>query len=164
MTGLLVSVRDSVEAQRAIRGGAAIVDVKEPLNGSLGAASELQWADVIGTCQWKTPLSLALGELTDGALTTRLARVPPVQFAKIGLAGCRDCRDWIPRWRWVIERLPTGTSPVAVTYADTDRAISPDADEIWRQASRLGCSAMLWDTYDKEHGKLLDHGRGNDVA
>jgi dihydroneopterin aldolase len=95
--------------------------------------------------------------LIDRSLPTRLAQLPPVQFAKIGLAGCRACRDWIPRWRWAIERLPTGTSPVAVTYADADRAVAPDAVEIHQQALRLGCSAMLWDTYDKTRGRLLDH-------
>ena len=36
MTGLLVSVRDGQEARAALDGGAAVIDVKEPLRGSLG--------------------------------------------------------------------------------------------------------------------------------
>ncbi len=157
MTGLLVSVRNAREASAATRGGASIVDVKEPLHGSLGAASVEQWTEVVRNCQDQIPLSLALGELTDTALATRLAELPAVQFAKIGLAGCRQTNDWIPRWRWAVEQLPAMTSAVAVTYVDTLRAQAPDADEVRRQASQLGCCGMLWDTYDKSQGNLLDH-------
>ena len=37
MTGLLVSVRDAAEAEAALRGGATLIDVKEPRHGSLGS-------------------------------------------------------------------------------------------------------------------------------
>lgn len=157
MTGLLVSVRNAVEAAAAVRGGAAIVDVKEPQNGSLGPASVEQWTEVVRTCPGHIPLSLALGELTDAALPTRLAAIPPVQFVKIGLAGCLQAENWIPRWRWAIEQLPTGTSAVAVTYADAQHAQAPDADTVRHHASQFGCCAMLWDTHDKTRGRLLDH-------
>ena len=36
MTKLLVSVRDAAEAIDALAGGADLIDVKEPLAGSLG--------------------------------------------------------------------------------------------------------------------------------
>ena len=45
MTGLLVSVRDADEAEAALRGGAALIDVKEPRHGSLGRASAEQWRE-----------------------------------------------------------------------------------------------------------------------
>ena len=38
MTGLLVSVRNALEAEFAARGGANIIDVKEPARGPLGCA------------------------------------------------------------------------------------------------------------------------------
>ncbi len=38
-SSLLVSVRNEVEAEMAIGGGADLIDVKEPANGSLGMAS-----------------------------------------------------------------------------------------------------------------------------
>ncbi len=164
MTRLLVSVRDAAEALRAIRGGAAIIDVKEPRNGSLGAASVQQWADVVRRCPKHVPLSLALGELTDVGLADRLEDVPPVQFAKIGLAGCREYRDWIPRWRWAVGKLPAGTSPVAVTYADAQQCDAPDAGTVRQLACELGCRGMLWDTYDKTRGNLFAHISSADLA
>jgi uncharacterized protein (UPF0264 family) len=39
MSGLLVSVRNVEEAEAALAGGADLIDIKEPLHGSLGAAS-----------------------------------------------------------------------------------------------------------------------------
>ncbi len=152
-----MSVRDGTEASLAIRGGAAIVDVKEPRNGSLGAASTEQWTEVVSICQGQVPLSVALGELTDATLPKRLAEIPPVQFAKIGLAGCRAHLDWIDRWRWAVEQLPASTSAVAVTYADALQSGAPDADAVRQQAIQLGCRGMLWDTCDKTDGNLFAH-------
>ena len=37
--GVLVSVRDAAEAEEALVGGAAVIDVKDPARGSLGAAA-----------------------------------------------------------------------------------------------------------------------------
>jgi len=155
VTGLLVSVRSGVEARSAIAGGAQLIDIKEPRHGSLGAASAAQWHEVIQAAGGQVPLSVALGELIDPALPARLASVPAVAFAKIGLAGCRDRPDWIPRWRRAIERLPSGTAAVAVTYADAIAAQTPDPDAIRHHACELGCRAMLWDTFLKTSGGLL---------
>jgi hypothetical protein len=45
---------------------------------------------------------------------------------------------------------------VAVVYADHQLARSPAARPILTQARRLGCRAILVDTFDKEAGGLLD--------
>ena len=39
-TRLLVSVRSAAEAEEALAGGAALIDVKEPANGPLGKAPQ----------------------------------------------------------------------------------------------------------------------------
>ena len=73
---LLVSVRDADEALSAIRGGADIVDVKEPANGSLGRASLENLTavakcighatvDTSGAVSDALPLSFALGEVDE---------------------------------------------------------------------------------------------------
>lgn len=71
---LLVSVRNAAEALSAIRGGADIIDVKEPSYGSLGRAS-LESLTAVEKCLTDTmsdatraggepvPLSIALGEV-----------------------------------------------------------------------------------------------------
>lgn len=157
MAGLLVSVRNAAEAIAALDGGANIVDVKEPARGSLGAADREQWDAVRAVCPPQIPLSLALGELLDHDLPAQRAGMPPVQFAKLGLAGCADCDDWQSRWRCLVEQLPTATRPVAVTYADWQRARAPHPGDVLHAASLLRCSAMLWDTHDKRSGNLLAH-------
>ena len=65
MTRLLVSVRDASEALAALRGGAALIDVKEPRLGSLGAATPEVWREVRRVVPTEVPCSAALGELKD---------------------------------------------------------------------------------------------------
>ena len=47
MTRLLVSVRNALEAEVALAGGAHVIDVKEPSHGSLGRADEATLAEVV---------------------------------------------------------------------------------------------------------------------
>lgn len=157
MTGLLVSVRSVAETLRAIDGGAEIIDIKEPRNGSLGAARPPRWTEVIQACRDRRPVSIALGELVDPELPALLSQLPPVRFAKVGLAACRKRDDWLPRWRWAIKQLPSSTVPVAVVYADALAAQAPDAADIIASAKRLSCGALLWDTWEKRHGNLFSH-------
>ena len=63
MTQLLVSVRSAEEAEAALHGGAALIDVKEPRRGALGRASDGILADVVRTVAGRRPVSAALGEL-----------------------------------------------------------------------------------------------------
>ena len=105
MTGLLVSVRDVEEATDVLRAGVDIVDVKEPTDGSLGAASPQVWQQVVDQLAGSVPVSLALGELRDEALGQRLAGIPAgTAYVKIGLAGCQHEAGWRNRWREEIGR------------------------------------------------------------
>src|SRR5437773_4338916 len=89
-SGLLVSVRTAPEAEIAVAGGAALVDVKEPARGALGRADDPTVAAVVGAVAGRRPVSAALGELVDGGV---LPACPGVQFVKWGLAGCHAA-DW----------------------------------------------------------------------
>ncbi len=112
---LLVSVRNAEEAIAACLGGADIIDVKEPLNGSLGrasaevmesiaasladcaadrvpTASEAMMQEAVAT---KRPLSLALGEVDEwlgdsGSLSLQMQSVVASsrpRYLKLGLSG-----------------------------------------------------------------------------
>lgn len=61
--GLLVSVRDAAEAAAALEGGAAIIDVKEPRHGPLGAADPEAIAAVAQVVGSRLPWTMACGEL-----------------------------------------------------------------------------------------------------
>ena len=168
--GLLVSVRDAVEAAEALDGGAAMIDVKEPRHGSLGAADPeaiAAVAHVVGTVR---PWTMACGELGDDAadeavatsIRSRVDRVlallnrsaVPPAAVKIGLAGAAGT-DWCSRLRAVFESLPTGGDRVAVAYADWQRARAPSPPEVIAAAAGLGCSVLLVDTFDKSAGGLF---------
>src|SRR5438045_3353813 len=94
MTRLLISVRNAEEAQVALRGGADLIDVKEPALGSLGRASAAIWTQVAHSVHGQKPSSAAMGELAadDDVL-------PPngFRYLKWGLRGCADISDWTKR-------------------------------------------------------------------
>ena len=62
--GLLVSVRSAPEARAACRGGATVIDVKEPARGPLGRADAPTWRAVRAVVPEAVPVSVALGELS----------------------------------------------------------------------------------------------------
>ena len=175
--GLLVSVRDAAEAAAALEGGAAIIDVKEPRHGPLGAADPEAIAGVAQVVGSRRPWTMACGELGGGqgtvhdrpldasvsALRIRLDRmlsllqdpaVPPAAV-KIGLAGAAGT-DWQRRLRAVFDSLPFGSERVAVAYADWQRAMAPSPPDVIGAAAGLGCSVLLLDTFDKAAGGLFD--------
>ncbi len=157
MTRLLVSVRDAKEAHAALRGGADLIDAKEPNKGSLGAASPGDWLRIVETVNSQTPVSAALGELLDDDLTSRVKQLGEFgfRFAKVGLAGCAHVSDWQQRWRAFKHSLPTNTEAVAVAYADWQRANSPAPRDVLQFAINNPCGAFLIDTFEKSSGGLL---------
>ena len=160
MTGLLVSVRDTAEAMAALRGGAALIDVKEPLHGSLGAASPEVWRQVRDAVPPHVPCSAALGELaeiTDEQVAHWCSGLAGYQYAKLGLAGCGEMNEWQKRWQTILQELPLETRPVAVVYADWQSASAPSPEEILSAAIRHSCAALLIDTFDKSRGSISAH-------
>jgi (5-formylfuran-3-yl)methyl phosphate synthase len=147
VTRLLVSVRSAAEARLALAGGADLIDVKEPQLGSLGAAAPQVWTSVADAVCGARPLSAALGDLT-------LLR--GYDYAKLGLAGCGSLPDWPARWQAALAALPQDVAPVAVAYADYQTAQAPRPDEVCAVGRRLGCRALLLDTYEKACGDLFD--------
>ena len=154
MTGLLVSVRSAAEATVAAEAGAAIIDVKEPHRGALGAADAKTIDEIAAAVGRHVPLSVALGELEGSE--SRPVWQSRVQFAKLGLAGCARLPDWQSRWKKAIDELPEGTQPVAVVYADWRAAAAPQPEEVLRAALTFGCRAVLIDTFDKRGQALFE--------
>jgi uncharacterized protein (UPF0264 family) len=168
--GLLVSVRNAAEAAEALDGGAAIIDVKEPRHGPLGAAEPEAIAAVARVVGTRRPWTMACGELegdaadesVGGSIRRRFDRmlallegsaVPPAAV-KIGLAGAAGT-DWQRRLLAVFESLPAGSERVAVAYADWQRAGAPSPPEVIAAAAGLNCPVLLIDTFDKNAGGLF---------
>lgn len=161
MTRLLVSVRSADEARLAVAGGADIIDVKEPLRGSLAAADAAVLRAVRDEVGGRRPLSAALGELCerqwcDGAASELLSDcLAGYQYAKLGLAQCAARRDWTTRWRGALSALPQPVSAIAVAYADWRTCRAPAPDDVLRIGAELGCAGLLIDTFDKCAGDLF---------
>src|SRR6476620_4190786 len=105
--GLLVSVRSAVEALAALAGGADVIDVKEPSQGSLGAADDNTISAVVRAVAGRAPVSAALGELVDliGSPNGEGARplVDGVSLFKTGLARCGSLSDWQTHWQRAVD-------------------------------------------------------------
>jgi uncharacterized protein (UPF0264 family) len=137
-----------------------LIDIKEPSRGSLGAADALTIEQIVRQVRGRLPISVALAELAAAAmLAGRFAG--HVQYAKVGLAGCRNLPDWPARWKSFWDRLPRGIAPVAVAYADWQTASAPDPRDVLRLAARMECPAVLIDTFDKSTGCLTDYLTGD---
>lgn len=146
MAGLLVSVRSAEEAQAALAGGAAIIDVKEPSRGSLGRADDDVIQTVVEAVAGRRPVSAALGEWVDGP---RLTSVHGLAFVKWGLAGCARRTDWRAALdRWLDSK--TGPQIVLTAYADWQSAHAPSVEEVFSHACERPGSVLLIDTHCKD--------------
>ena len=152
-TQLLISVRNAAEAQLAVSAGVPMLDVKEPLHGSLGAAEFEVCQEVLGVAAGQATVSAAMGEL----LAYEVQDMPSqLALAKFGLSGCKARPDWPHLWRQAIATFPADVKPVAVIYADHELALAPCPAEVLGVARELGCNYVLVDTFDKSLGSLFD--------
>jgi len=161
MTRLLVSVRSALEAEIALNGGAALIDVKEPRNGPLGMASLGTIAEVVQCVASRVPVSAALGEARDAAdfLPEEIAR--RLAYVKYGASHCQAeaRRLWeFTCWDAARQLAAMGSTcqVVAVAYADWQRARAPCPKEICTFACDHGRGALLLDTWGKDGSTLLD--------
>jgi len=161
---LLVSVRNVAEAQDALRGGADIIDIKEPDNGSLGAASPAVIEDVarfVDAHRSATTVSAAMGEMTDGLdQPDNFALMSPApSLYKAGLAGVLNNADsWQDSWaafRRQRANLATNSQWVSVCYADYERANAPAPTTVLAEGSAFGSPVLLIDTFEKDSTDLL---------
>lgn len=156
--GVLVSVRDAGEAEAALAGGAAVIDVKDPARGSLGRAAAAAIASVAAVVGDRVPWTLAAGELAEGvgrlvdwlgdareALPDHAAGPAAV---KVGLAGMVG-QAWQADLARLHAHLPAACAQVAVAYADFDRVEAPSPLDVIAAAKEIGCGFLLIDTSDK---------------
>jgi uncharacterized protein (UPF0264 family) len=164
---LLVSVRDAAEAEAALAGGAALLDVKEPARGPLGRADDAAIAAVVRVVDGRVPVSAALGECCDPGAQDWPSALVGLSYLKWGLAECGGLYAWQPLVRAIADNLearhPTARV-VAVAYADWRRARAPVPEEVCAFAAAGGAGAFLLDTWGKDGSTLLNWANADDVA
>jgi uncharacterized protein (UPF0264 family) len=150
---LLVSVRSAAEALAALEGEADIIDIKEPSRGSLGRADDATTSAVLDAVAGRKLVSTACGELLE---SLPLPQTRPPAFVKWGVAGCGAAMDWSTCFEKAAAQLPGACRPVAVAYADWQRAHGPTPDKVSRLACRLRHGVLLIDTWQKDGNSLLN--------
>ncbi|MEN1681071.1 MAG: (5-formylfuran-3-yl)methyl phosphate synthase [Planctomycetota bacterium] len=151
---LLVSVRNEQEARAAERGGADIIDVKNPSRGSLGAADAVVIAGVRRAVAAERPVTAAAGELAAAGLL-HFDDFAGCDLVKLGVAGLAD----VPDWRASAERLALGPLTnriVLVAYADWQAARAPEPERVLEAARQIGCRWGMVDTFDKSAGSSAE--------
>jgi uncharacterized protein (UPF0264 family) len=164
---LLASVADLREAEAAIRGGADVLDLKDPRRGPLGAAPTALLREVVrlrDRIAPGLPVSAALGAAQDPTaaklaaeaaalgcdfLKTSLERLPQDALAVRALQSI--CRATLGR------RVFPGTRLIAAGFADAACARCPDPLRLPAIAAAAGFDGCLLDTASKDGRGLFIH-------
>ncbi|MCW4005587.1 MAG: hypothetical protein NWF04_03175 [Candidatus Bathyarchaeota archaeon] len=160
---LLVSPVDEQEAQQAIKGGADIIDAKNPKEGPLGA--NFPW--VIKNIRTITPkdraVSCTLGDLPYLPGSVSLAAFGAaslgVDYVKVSLLEMHMKAEAVDLLKCVVRAVREVGSKafvVAVGYADAVRVGSVDPFLVPEVAWESGCDFAMLDTAVKDGKTLFD--------
>ncbi|MHA1606481.1 MAG: (5-formylfuran-3-yl)methyl phosphate synthase [Candidatus Freyarchaeota archaeon] len=160
---LLVSPVDELEALEAVAGGADIIDVKNPAEGSLGA--NFPW--VIRRIRAVVPrgieVSATVGDVPDKPGTVALAAlgaaVSGANYVKIGLYGVRSFDSAVHLSKQAVRSVKEFSSEVKVVlagYADAERVGAVDPFLVPSIVEAAGADVAMVDTAVKDGLSLLD--------
>jgi uncharacterized protein (UPF0264 family) len=160
---LLVSPKDEEEALEAAGGGADIIDVKNPAEGSLGASFPWIIRRVREVVPRETKISATLGDLPNIPGTASLAAlgaaVCGANYVKVGLLGPRSVEEAVYLMSCVtrtVKELDPPVKVVAAGYADWRRAGTLQPLLIPEVAERSGSQIAMLDTKVKDGKHLFD--------
>ena len=152
MTGMLASVRNLQEANIVYRGGADIIDLKEPNHGALGAVPLKEIHHVVDELWEKCVISATVGDLP--AIVTEiedkimLTAETGVDYVKVGMFSNRHIEVCLPH---LIHCANKGIAIIAVFFADMDF----DIDYAIQTAKQAHLKGVMLDTAHKDSGSLL---------
>jgi uncharacterized protein (UPF0264 family) len=154
---LLVSVVTPDEVEAAIAGGADIVDVKNPAEGSLGAPAPALLRAVRSRVTPPVQLSAALGDAPHlpgtMALAAARAAASGVDYLKIGLLGSarpEQALELLAAVRRATADVDPRTRLVAVAYADASRVSALPPCVLPSIAHQAGFHGVMLDTAVKD--------------
>jgi (5-formylfuran-3-yl)methyl phosphate synthase len=158
---LMISVISINEAQEALQGGAEILDIKNPAEGSLGAQSPGLIREISRLFSAEAEISAAIGDLPNLPGTAALAALGAAtcgaDYIKVGLHGTRNETDAIALLREVQHGiLGFDTKVIAALYGDYSRAGTLNPECLARIAAKAGVHGCLLDTAIKDGNTLFD--------
>jgi uncharacterized protein (UPF0264 family) len=159
---LLVSVVDEEEAREALAGGADIIDVKNPFEGSLGANFPKVIRRVVELSSG-LEVSAAIGDMPNLPGTASLAALGAascgVDYIKVGLLGPQNAGEAIYLLQRVTEAVREAnprTRVIPVAYADAGRVGSLDPFLLAQVAQAASADGCMLDTVVKDGSSLFD--------
>lgn len=159
---LMISVISSKEASAALSGGADILDIKNPAEGSLGANFPRVIREIRSLAPETVQVSAAIGDMPNLPGTAALAALGGascgVDYVKVGLLGPKTTNEAIYLLRAIKQALQAypNTAVIAAGYADAERAGTLDPRLIPRIAREAGMSGCLLDTFVKDGRRLFE--------
>jgi uncharacterized protein (UPF0264 family) len=158
---LMISVVSAEEGRNAMLGGAEILDVKNPAEGSLGAQYPRVIRQIKNLVSGKAEISAAIGDMPNLPGTAALAALGAAScgpdYIKVGLYGSRNEIEAAILLREVQRAVQEfATSVIAVGYADFSRAGTLDPVCLPAIAVSAGARGLLLDTAIKDGRSLLD--------
>lgn len=160
---LLVSPINTKEAIEAIKGGADIIDVKNPKEGSLGASFPWIIRDIRNITPDNMLVSATLGDVPYKPGTVSLAALGALtagaDYIKVGLYGTKDSKEAVDVMKNVVRTVKEEKREafvVAAGYADAYRVGSLDPMEVPAVASESGADVAMLDTAVKDGKTLFD--------
>lgn len=145
------------EAKATMAGGADILDVKNPKEGSLGANFPWVIKSVVDLADSKVPVSVAIGDFDYKPGTASLAALGAASsganYIKLGLLGVKtpeQAEDMLEKVVKSVKDFNPETKLVAAAYADYDRAGSISPMDVVPVAAKCGADVVMVDTAVKD--------------
>ena len=156
----MISVVSAAEAGEALAGGAEILDVKNPVEGSLGAQPPSIIRDIKARAAGRAELSAAIGDMPNlpgtAALAALGAAICGADYIKVGLHGPRTESDAMTLLREVQQAvIGYKTFVIAAAYADFRRAGTLNPMSLPALAVSVGIRGCLLDTAIKDGQSLF---------
>lgn len=158
---LMISVLSATEALDAISGGAEILDIKNPEEGSLGAQPPHIVREIKQQCPGIVEVSVAIGDMPNlpgtAALAALGAATCSADYIKVGLYGPAneaDAMKLLCDVQQAVREYPV--SIIAACYADFRRIGALDPACLTQVAAASGIQGCLLDTAIKDGHTLFD--------
>ncbi len=165
MVKVLISPMDSKEAIESIEGGADIIDVKNPAEGSLGASFPWVIREIKNLAvNYGKQVSATIGDMEYKPGTASLAALGAAHsgadYIKIGLFGVKNEEEAYKMLTPVIRSVKEFDKEkklVAAAYADYYRINSIPPQVLPRVGEKAGVDGIMIDTAIKDGKTLFDH-------
>jgi uncharacterized protein (UPF0264 family) len=157
----MISVTSEAEAREALLGGAEILDVKNPAEGSLGAQAPEVIRNIKMLSSGSVKVSAAIGDMPNLPGTAALAGLGAAlcgaDYIKVGLYGTKSKAEAVTLLQEVQKAVRDfDTSVVAAAYADFNRSGTLNPEYLPGIAASSGVQGCLLDTAVKDGLGLFD--------